>query len=641
MAYLFRNLLVALLGFASIFTAVPQDCPGLSLKAKVRPSAKRGILAGKGQARLAFTLTSKEPVDNLEFQLNLPNGLSVERTAMRPSPKPFTSPEIVKNADGTTLIYWLNIAFTKSKGGKRRFRIKVNADECAPATLGVDAFAYAVNATGASCITPLAKSAIVRVRYSTHQKATTCAPTPAPTINPMEPFVLVGEGQRFSQGGRLAPFQDRRLSVPPGSNRQGALAALSRTRDRRLQSIDTPEACYVYCSLNAGEATPFYFSWNTVTSQCFCCIGVCTPFIFDPDSSVYEVIVPKTLPPTMQPTAAPTMAPTAAPTMAPTAAPTMAPTAAPTMAPTAAPTMAPTIQRSGSISTSTDTGVSWTTRLDDVPRNWSSIASSSDGMSLAAVVNGGSIWTSTDAGISWTEQTAPGSRSWYSIASSSDGTKLAAVVNGGSIWTSTDAGISWTERLDDESRSWYSIASSSDGMKLAAVVNGLYIWTSTDAGVTWTEQTASTNLNWVSIASSSDGTNLAAVIYGFVISSSTDSGLTWTGRGTTQNWSSIASSSNGSSLAAVVDGGSIWTSTDVGISWTERTAPGSRSWNSIASSLDGTKLAAVVNGGFIWTSADAGVTWTEQTASGERNWFSIASSSNGTNLAAVAQDPSV
>src|SRR6056297_490675 len=253
---------------------------------------------------------------------------------MRPSPKPFTFPEIVKNADGTTVIYWLNIAFTKRKGGKRRFRIKVKADECAPAILAVDAFVYAVNATGASCITPLANSAIVKVRYSKLKKATTCAPTPAPTINPAQPFVLFGEGQRFSQGGRLAPFQDRRLSLPSGSKMPDLLAAPSHPQDRHLQSITTPDACYEYCSLNSGEETPFFFSWNTVTSQCFCCVGVCAPFIFDPESYIYEVIVAKTLAPTMEPTAAPTMAPTMQPTAAPTMAPTMQPTAAPTMTPT-------------------------------------------------------------------------------------------------------------------------------------------------------------------------------------------------------------------------------------------------------------------------------------------------------------------
>ena len=60
--------------------------------------------------------------------------------------------------------------------------------------------------------------------------------------------------------------------------------------------------------------------------------------------------------------------------------------------------------------------------------SWQSIASSSDGTKLAAVVSGGFIYTSSDSGATWTERTAAGSRNWSSIASSSDGTKLAAVV---------------------------------------------------------------------------------------------------------------------------------------------------------------------------------------------------------------------
>ncbi|EWM24799.1 hypothetical protein Naga_100354g7 [Nannochloropsis gaditana] len=200
------------------------------------------------------------------------------------------------------------------------------------------------------------------------------------------------------------------------------IAALSHPQDRQLQSIDTPDACYEYCSLNAGEETPFFFSWNTVTNQCFCCVAVCTPFIFDPDSSVYEVVVAKTLQPTMQPTAAPTMQPTAAPTMQPTASPTMAPTMqptasptmAPTMQPTASPTMAPTMQPTAPTAT-------WTEQTAAGTRGWDSIASSSDGTKLAAVVYNGVIWTSTDAGVSWTERDAAGTRDWMSIASSSDG----------------------------------------------------------------------------------------------------------------------------------------------------------------------------------------------------------------------------
>jgi hypothetical protein len=117
--------LVALLAFAGSPTAVSQECPRLNLKAQVRPTAKRGILAGKGKGMITVKLNSKDPVDDVEFQLNLPNGLSVERAVMRPSTKPLTPPQIVQNPDGTTAIYWLGIDFTKPKGGKHRFRVKV------------------------------------------------------------------------------------------------------------------------------------------------------------------------------------------------------------------------------------------------------------------------------------------------------------------------------------------------------------------------------------------------------------------------------------------------------------------------------------------------------------------------------------
>ena len=59
---------------------------------------------------------------------------------------------------------------------------------------------------------------------------------------------------------------------------------------------------------------------------------------------------------------------------------------------------------------------------------YSSIASSSDGTKLAAVVYNGYIYTSSDSGVSWTQATTAGTRTWKSIASSYDGTKLAAVV---------------------------------------------------------------------------------------------------------------------------------------------------------------------------------------------------------------------
>jgi hypothetical protein len=111
--------LFALLGFGSILTTISQECPQLSLTANVRPNPRRGIVAGKGMAKITVILKSNDPVDNVEFQLNLPDGLSVEQTAMRPSSKPYTPPQIVEDADGVTAISWQGLAFTKRRGGKR------------------------------------------------------------------------------------------------------------------------------------------------------------------------------------------------------------------------------------------------------------------------------------------------------------------------------------------------------------------------------------------------------------------------------------------------------------------------------------------------------------------------------------------
>ncbi len=305
-------------------------------------------------------------------------------------------------------------------------------------------------------------------------------------------------------------------------------------------------------------------------------------------------------------------------------------------------------------------------RWNHVAKSWHSIACSSDGTKLAAVVYGGYIYTSTDSGATWTERTNRGSSEWWSIASSSDGTRLAVcdlthiytsvdsgatwverytgagssdwrgiicsdsgtvlgVINfGGYIYTSINTGGSWSVRDTAGANYWYSIAGSYDCLKLAAIdmVNG-YIYTSGNTGATWTKQTgASAGVkSWWSVTSSSDGTKLAAVVLNDYIYTSTDSGVSWTARSNSGSryWSFIASSDNGAKLAAVVGGydggnpktGYIYTSIDSGATWVQRTGSGNRNWNSITSSSDGTKLAAVVNEGYIYTSTDSGVTWTE------------------------------
>src|SRR5205807_1382057 len=114
------------------------------------------------------------------------------------------------------------------------------------------------------------------------------------------------------------------------------------------------------------------------------------------------------------------------------------------------------------------------------------------GQSVLTANLGGNI------GVIWTARAS--SQSWYSVASSTDGVKLVAVVDGGQIYTSTDSGVTWTAR--DSSRYWHSVASSADGVKLVAGVDGGQIYTSTDSGVTWTARESSRD--WFSVASSAD-----------------------------------------------------------------------------------------------------------------------------------------
>ena len=257
---------------------------------------------------------------------------------------------------------------------------------------------------------------------------------------------------------------------------------------------------------------------------------------------------------------------------------------------------------------------------------WRALASSADGTKLVAGINGGQLYTSTDSGVTWVSRVS-GANNWYAAASSADGTKLVAVVSNGRIYTSTDSGVNWTMR--DSNRGWRSVASSADGTKLVAVVASGQIYTSTDSGVNWTARDSSRN--WVSVASSADGTKLAAVVFGGQIYTSANSGVTWTARDSSRNWNAVTSSADGTLLAAVVSNGQIYVSTDSGATWTPREL--GRNWYAITSSSDGTRLAAVVSNGQIYTSTDSGATWTPRESN--RVWNSVASSADGAKLVAA------
>jgi photosystem II stability/assembly factor-like uncharacterized protein len=264
-------------------------------------------------------------------------------------------------------------------------------------------------------------------------------------------------------------------------------------------------------------------------------------------------------------------------------------------------------------------------------RNWNSIASSSDGSRLAAVVDGGQIYISEDFGTNWTARESV--RDWKSITSSSDGSRLAAVAAtvflGGQIYISEDSGTNWTAResVGDLAK----IASSSDGSRLVAVVLGGQIYISEDSGTNWAARESVRD--WSGIVSSSDGSRLAAVVSGGQIYISEDSGTNWTARESVRSWTSISSSADGRRLAASASfGGQIYISEDSGTNWTARAPSGN--WTSIASSSDGSRIAAAVSvNGKIYISDNYGTNWIAMESN--RGWGCISSSADGSRIAAT------
>jgi hypothetical protein len=274
------------------------------------------------------------------------------------------------------------------------------------------------------------------------------------------------------------------------------------------------------------------------------------------------------------------------------------------------------------------------------PNNlWISVASSADGIKLAAVASGkspGPIYTSKDSGVSWTTNSAP-NEVWAAIASSADGNTLLASVahyfGTNFIYVSTNAGTTWTSNTNVPSLG--SLACSADGKKWIASGGLGGIYSSTNSGTTWTSNNVPNGF-WLSVASSADGTRLVAVngvnpaTYTRQIYVSRDSGSTWnltSAPGLT--WGSIASSADGTKLVVTATV-TAYTSSAI---CTLTSAPGNQ-WSSVASSADGNKLIAATPFDPLYASSDAGNTW-NLTSSTSKGWQSVASSADGNKLVAI------
>lgn len=252
-------------------------------------------------------------------------------------------------------------------------------------------------------------------------------------------------------------------------------------------------------------------------------------------------------------------------------------------------------------------GSSWAERESE--RNWSSIASSSDGRYLVASVYGGKIYTSSDFGVSWVARESD--RNWSCIASSSDGSKLIAAVSLGKVYRSSDHGSSWSVIFSID-EGWNDIACSANGSSiLVSSYNRTYPLRSLDSGASWgmpNSGLSNNSRNWSSVAMSSDGQTMISIADGSIYISYNQGNL----------WFTSYSPLNGSqsSIACSADGKTILTprliSYDNGRNWKST----SLSTNKVTCSSDGKRMAGVTSYGLIRVSSAQTTTGAQGTLKG-------------------------
>jgi hypothetical protein len=282
-------------------------------------------------------------------------------------------------------------------------------------------------------------------------------------------------------------------------------------------------------------------------------------------------------------------------------------------------------------------GANWIPR--DSSRSWMGVATSTNGINMAALNYGGFIYLSTNGGSTWIAPPVSPKKNWISVASSGDGQRLVAGTDGEFLYVSSDAGQTWNQRASIGNRSWTGIASSTDGTNLVAVALGNSpLYTSSDAGDTWIARANAQNRSWMSVASSNDGTNIiAAAVTGLFISR--DKGTNWatTLGALSASFSAVACSADGQRMVAAISSGttagSLYTSTDNGTNWIKRDAAGSHVWRAITCSADGAIIAAVSPDG-ISISVDGGGAWTIRQAG--HDWRGIACSADASKFVATS-----
>jgi outer membrane protein OmpA-like peptidoglycan-associated protein len=161
---------------------------------------------------------------------------------------------------------------------------------------------------------------------------------------------------------------------------------------------------------------------------------------------------------------------------------------------------------------SEDFGKTWI--LTSLPATWLDLASTADGLALAATNSAGKIWISQDRGATWADKTPPGfTSSSQALTFNSDGSQLFVGDQSGTLWISSDTGTTWTSYtnlfIDVQAPEIQDLVASADGSRLSAIVDGSntnrHLFTSADFGETWFKMSAPFFSGVTRIASNASG----------------------------------------------------------------------------------------------------------------------------------------
>lgn len=171
----------------------------------------------------------------------------------------------------------------------------------------------------------------------------------------------------------------------------------------------------------------------------------------------------------------------------------------------------------GYIYVSTDSGATFTPRLNDTTRAWATASCSSD-CSTMLVAGGWSstrfIYKSVDYGNTWTEITNAGisasSSSWMSSAISANASVMVVGPQSGRPFVSRNSGGTWTEQTSLSTLSYSAASMSADGMRIVLARRVSTLLASFDFGSTWVTQPGAGTGDWTGLAVAGDGSRAAA-----------------------------------------------------------------------------------------------------------------------------------